>query len=140
MKFRLIGEVEVRREFAATEDIIHTEVIEAPETASREALIEESFSGFPEEQEPIWKQGYPLVLPEPEQVGAAIAGEAELREKTLIEAFAYIEAAHKNRFTCESIEYVAGEVMVSLNQQGVRATYSEVWKFLADAGYPTRTP
>lgn len=138
MKYRLIGEVFIRKDFAENDVVHHTEVVEASEGASREELIEISLDGFTEEQEPTWCQGYPLILPEREQRGSSVAGEAELRSTVLLEALPYLEAAQANRFTCESIEYVTGIVTTALNEKGVRVTTREAGKFLADAGYPTR--
>ena len=136
MKYRLIGEVEIRKDFVELDVIRHTEVVEAPDNSSREELIEISLSGFNEEQEPCWEKGYPLILPEPDKPGAA--GEAELRSTVLLEALPFLSAAQENRFTCDSVDYVTGIVTTALNKRGVHATIREVGKFLVDAGYPTR--
>lgn len=139
-KYRLIGEVGVRKDFGGEDIIRHTEVVEDIDDASREDLIDLSLSGFTDEQQPSWCRGYPLILPEPDEPGAAIAGEAELRSQVLLEALPYIEVVQASRFGCESIQYVAGVTTTALNERGVRATVGEVRQFLAEAGYPTHRP
>lgn len=140
MHYRLIGEVDIRTGFAATAIVAHTEVVEAPEGSSVEDLVEISLDSFEEEQHPSWCEGYPLVLPEPEQSGARIAGEAELRSKVLLEALPYLKVNQETPLTSDSIEYVTGIVTTALNGKGVRATTREVGAFLADAGYPMHKP
>lgn len=140
MKYRLIGEIDIRTGFATTDIIAHTEVVEAPEGSSVEDVVEISLSSFEEEQNPSWCEGYPLVLPEPEQSGARIAGEAELRSKVLLEALPCLKVNQEAPLTSDFIEYVTGVVATALNGKGVRATTREVGAFLADAGYPTLKP
>jgi hypothetical protein len=61
MKYQLTGKVSIRNQdsndpMEITKD--HTETVEA---SSKEEAIELSLSGFTEEEEPCWEQGYPEI-------------------------------------------------------------------------------